>query len=442
MKITIYGFHFITVTREVNNINRSIQSRESRNITSEDLAERLQTLNEIGITLTAERDVESVLERILKEAIRFTSAEGGSIYIREGSQLRFAISSNKVLSERSGDGDEVSKFTDKLIPLSNESIAGYVASSGKLLNIKDAYNIPDHTPYEFDSSFDRKNNYKTQSMLAVPMVDPEGDVLGVIALINARNDQGEVVPFPEKTNQLIRSLASQAAVSLQNATFHEKLKTAYLETIHRLSVAAEFKDRHTAVHIKRMSKYSAEIAREASCTEEFVEDLLYASAMHDIGKIAISEGILLKDGDLTEDEWDEMKRHTVIGHNILKDSESDIMQLSAEIALTHHEKWNGTGYPQGLSGTDIPLSGRIVALADVFDALTSERPYKDPFSVEKSVNIIKEDAGSHFDPELVEHFLSCLDSILEIKENHQDDKNPRSWNLTNLSNNLLKDLAK
>lgn len=421
--------------------NRSFKSSTDRQLSSKDLARRLRKLNEIGITLSNERDVNSVLEQILQEAMNFTSAEGGSVYIREGEYLRFAIAANRVLSSEE-DSTSEGEFIEKRIPLSNESIAGYVAKTGQPLNIEDAYEIPENAPYDFDSSFDEKNQYQTQSMLAVPMVNPEGEVLGVIALINATNNRDEVIPFPETTNQLIRSLASQAAVSLQNAKLHERLKSAYLETIYRLSVAAEYKDRFTATHIKRMSKISARIAEEAGCSDEFIEDLLYASPMHDIGKIGISESILLKEGELNDEEWKEMKKHTVIGHQILKNSQSQIMQLSAKIALTHHEKWNGSGYPEGLSKKEIPLSGRIVALADVFDALTSKRPYKEPFSVDKSVGIIKEDAGEHFDPNLVEVFLACLDDVLEIKENHQDDKMiDGSWNLSGLDSDLLGDLS-
>ena len=142
--------------------------------------------------------------------------------------------------------------------------------------------------------------------------------------------------------------------------------------------------------------------------------------MHDIGKIGIPDAILLKNGKLDPDEWAIMKTHAQIGADILSDGDTDLLQMAAEIALSHHEKWNGSGYPNGLSGEAIPISGRITAIADVFDALTSERPYKKAWSVEKSVELIKSESGEHFDPTIVEHFLEVLPKILELKDRYRE----------------------
>jgi len=191
----------------------------------------------------------------------------------------------------------------------------------------------------------------------------------------------------------------------------EKIKTASLDTVYRLARAAEYKDEDTGAHVERMSHYSSAIARGMSLDDEFVEQILWAAPMHDIGKIGIPDRVLQKPGKLDADEWVIMRQHTTIGAEILKDASADFIRLAEAIAISHHEKWDGSGYPQGLKGSDIPLAGRIVALADVFDALTSERPYKDPFPLEKSFAIIKEGQGSHFDTEVVNAFFAIEDEI-------------------------------
>jgi len=191
----------------------------------------------------------------------------------------------------------------------------------------------------------------------------------------------------------------------------EKIKVASLDTIFRLSRAAEYKDTDTGAHIERMSHYSTAIARQMNLQEEFIENILYAAPMHDIGKIGIPDRVLQKPGKLDPEEWEIMKKHTLIGAEILKDSKVEFMKLAEEIALAHHEKWDGTGYPRKLKGKEIPLGARIVALADVFDALTSERPYKQPMELEKSCSIIIEGRGTHFDPDVVDAFLAIKEEI-------------------------------
>lgn len=201
----------------------------------------------------------------------------------------------------------------------------------------------------------------------------------------------------------------------------EKVKVASLDTIHRLSKAAEYKDEDTGAHILRMSNYSAAVARKMGLDETTVESILYAAPMHDIGKIGTPDSILLKPGKLDPDEWEIMKQHAVNGGRILEGSDAEFINLGEVIALSHHEKWDGAGYPQGLSGEKIPLVGRIVAIADVFDALTSKRPYKGPFSLEKSYEIIREGRGNHFAPDVVDAFFAIEDEILTIKERYKDE---------------------
>lgn len=195
----------------------------------------------------------------------------------------------------------------------------------------------------------------------------------------------------------------------------DKLQEAYKETIRRLVIASEYRDEDTGDHIVRMAAYSALIAEKHGLPNQEVERIHMAAPMHDVGKIGIPDSILLKPGKLTDQEFDIIKTHTSIGFKILGGSRSEILNLAAEIALTHHEKWNGKGYPKGLARTQIPLAGRIVAISDVFDALSSKRPYKDPMSVGKATKIIGKERGEHFDPELADVFLNNMDAVLKIK---------------------------
>lgn len=201
---------------------------------------------------------------------------------------------------------------------------------------------------------------------------------------------------------------------------YKRIKESSLETIYLLSRAAEYKDQDTGIHIKRMSNYAALIARAVGLDKAMVERILYASSMHDVGKIGIPDKILMKATSLTPPEWNVMKMHTTIGYQILESGENELIKLGSEIALTHHEKWDGEGYPNGLKGEDIPLSGRICAVADVFDALTSKRPYKEAFSVDKSLGIIESERGKSFDPAIVDAFFQVLEEILDIKKRFRD----------------------
>ena len=201
----------------------------------------------------------------------------------------------------------------------------------------------------------------------------------------------------------------------------ERIKAASLDTIYRLSMASEYKDEDTGAHIKRMSRYCAAVARRMGLDESTIETILYAAPMHDLGKIGIPDLILVKPAKLDPVEWEIMKQHTVIGAKILKGSDAEFIRLGETIAQYHHEKWDGSGYPNSLKGIEIPIAGRIAAIADVFDALTSKRPYKEPFSVEKSLAIIREGRGSHFDPDVVDAFFAIQDEILTIKKQYGED---------------------
>lgn len=199
-----------------------------------------------------------------------------------------------------------------------------------------------------------------------------------------------------------------------------ELNQTRLQVVRRLGRAAEYRDNETGLHIVRMSKISRLLGEAMGMDQAQCDLLLNASPMHDIGKIGIPDHILLKPGKFEPEEWEIMKQHSQIGADILEGAESDLLRMARDIALTHHEKWDGTGYPNGLKGEDIPLVGRICAIADVFDALTSERPYKKAWPVDKALKLIEENKGLHFDPAVVEAFIDNLDEILQIRDEHKE----------------------
>ena len=193
------------------------------------------------------------------------------------------------------------------------------------------------------------------------------------------------------------------------------------ETLLRLAKAGEYRDEGTGNHVLRIARYSRVLAEALELSQRDCEEIELAAPMHDIGKVGIPDSILLKEGPLNDSEWVVMRQHPVIGHEILKDSPSRYINLGAEIALSHHEKFDGTGYPHGLTGDAIPLAGRIVAVVDVFDALTTRRPYKEAWSVDKAMEYIRNASGSHMDPDIVRAFLEHMDKIRRIQIELSDD---------------------
>lgn len=378
-----------------------------------DFKHHLYKLHQIGIALSSERNLERLLEKILKEAKSFTAAQGASLYIKEENELHFSISQNDLL-EKNCPKKEKFVFSHETLPISSRSIAGYVALTGKVVNIKNAYEISQDAPYHFNPYFDQTHNYRTVSMLVVPMKDIQEEIIGVLALINAQNERKEIIPFDAQYEPLILSLASQAGVAYVNAQLTKKLKEAYLDTIFRLAIAAECKEPDIKNHLENVSSYSVILAEEIGLPSQQIENIRYASPMHDIGKIGISDTILFKAGKLTEEEYEEIKKHTIYGAKILAHSKAEILQISEQIALTHHENYDGSGYPQGLKREEIFLPGRIVMLADVFDALASKRYYKESWEFSKIVEYIQERAGKQFDPKVVNAFLRRQKDFLAI----------------------------
>ncbi|MFB0515286.1 MAG: HD domain-containing phosphohydrolase, partial [Candidatus Neomarinimicrobiota bacterium] len=216
-----------------------------------------------------------------------------------------------------------------------------------------------------------------------------------------------------RTEELHQAFEQLKKVNLQ-------LKESTLDTIRHLSTAAEYRDTDTGAHIWRISHFTHAIAHQIGLSSELVDKILYASPMHDVGKIGTPDHILLKPGKLTRDEKKIMERHTLIGEQILKGTDQPLLTMACEIAGGHHERWDGNGYPRGLAGEEIPLTARIVTVADVFDALTTKRVYKEAWPAEEALDYIKEQSGFHFDPTCVDAFLKIKDEILDLKYARQD----------------------
>lgn len=213
----------------------------------------------------------------------------------------------------------------------------------------------------------------------------------------------------------------QDFITIETQRQTQELQKAKFEIIERLGRASEYRDNETGNHVKRVGLISKLIAKEVGCDDEYCKLIMLAAPLHDVGKIGIPDTILLKPGKLTLSEYKTMQQHVQIGGEILSDSSSSVMRMAHEIALTHHEKFNGQGYPNGLSGNDIPLSGRIVAIADVFDALTTERPYKLAWSIERAIEFISSEKGNHFDPELVDAFIKISTTLIGKLRDLQDE---------------------
>lgn len=237
----------------------------------------------------------------------------------------------------------------------------------------------------------------------------------------------DYITKPISPSIVLARVHTQLALYDQNRVLEKKvqertqeLNKTRLEIIQRLGRAAEFKDNETGMHVIRMSHYSRLIAESLSYSDDWAELIYQAAPMHDIGKIGIPDKVLLKPGKLDEEEWQLMRQHPSFGAAIIGEHQSELLGMSREIALSHHEKWDGSGYPHNLKGEDIPLSGRIIAIADVFDALTTERPYKKAWEVADAIKLIDDNSGSHFDPNLVPLFHEVMPDILDIKEQYAE----------------------
>lgn len=408
--------------------------------------QRLQTIVALGLEISQVKDVDLLLEKILREARRFTSADAGSIYIREGDRLKFSYTQNATLEKELLPGKKLifSAFT---IPIDGRSIAGYVAQTGQFLNIPDVDRLPAGEPYAFNRSYDELSGYRTRSVLAFPLTTNRNEVVGVLQLINSTDPAGGVVPFVAADEPLLLYFANNAALAVERAKLVRGV-------ILRMNKMAELRDpKETGPHVNRVASYAVAIyetwaTRRGVPVEEIDRNrdvLRMAAMLHDVGKVAISDTILKKPARFTQEEFEIMKQHTVLGARLFDELYSDFDEAAAIVALNHHERWDGTGYPghvnprdgtplpgwtgpdgksRGKRGEEIPLFGRIVAIADVYDALCSRRCYKEPWDQGTVLENLRSEAGRQFDPTLLEAFFDSLEVIHHITGLYPEEEAP------------------
>ncbi|MCS6266964.1 MAG: tetratricopeptide repeat protein [Vampirovibrio sp.] len=345
----------------------------------------LLSLLRLGHVISSERDLDSILNIVREETVKALDAERCTVFVydRETNELWSRVASGI-------DGHEILR-----IP-ANTGLAGYVLKLGEILNIPDVYADP-----RFNKEVDRKTGYKTRNLLCMPIKDRNGDSIGVLQVLNK-----QVGAFGKSDEELLMAISATASITFENAIMAQEQKRAFESFIRTLSSTIDARDPITAGHSERVSDYSLLVGEELRMVPNDLEALKYAAMLHDIGKIGIREEVLTKDGRLTIDEYLHIQEHAKFTYEILKHIHFPKHLVNVpHIAATHHEKVDGTGYFRGLKGEEIPLSGRIVALSDVFDAITSLRHYRSRMPFDKVLKIIRKDAGTHFDIECVDMFF-------------------------------------
>lgn len=512
---------------------------------------QIEKLNQIGIALTSETNVKRLLDLIVREARGFTGADAGSLYIKSNNSLQFEVVQNDTLEHRGC--EELEQFKPFPLPLTRKSIAGNVALTGEILNIEDVEQLDDTVEFFFNVDFDRRNGYHSKSMLAVPMKDQNGSVLGVLQLINALDENGRIIPFGTDYEALVLSLASQAAVAFRNARLLASIKNLFASLVRYSASAIDARSPHTAGHSRRVASLANLLAEainrekqgafaDVHFSPDELEELSYAAWLHDIGKIGVRESVLekttkitpdrlavirsrfneinlclrlvfekeiapiragedrnpekvmelsaerdrliaeveadwiriekwnlpgfltdedlaalerigaktyttpdgeqrpylddfersnlsVRKGNLTTAEYQEIQSHVTHTERIV--SKIPFTPELAKIpffAAAHHEMLDGTGYPKGLKGDDIPLQARILGVVDIFDALVArDRPYKKAMPLDKALNILKEEAAhGRLDPDLVDLFIRYdigSEKNLNYRNNDRDANN-------------------
>ena len=292
-------------------------------------------------------------------------------------------------------------------------ISGMVAETGDIINTQNARELP-----YFNPEFDVKHGYRTQSMICLPIRNQSGERIGVLQVLNKKDRE----KFDDKDEALLKGLTAQVGIALENSLLHDEVRLSFESSIKTLAATVDARHPLTAGHSMRVTEYSLFIAEEMGLSIQETEILKYAAVLHDIGKIGIRDEVLLKNGPFTPEEREEMNYHTIKTKEILNNFHfPKALRDVPNVAAGHHEKYNGEGYPEGLRGDQLPLGSKILAVADVFDALTSNRDYPKypasnpsygPMPIEKAVSIMVNEAGNHFDPEVVEYFVKSLPRIL------------------------------
>ncbi|RIX48583.1 HD domain-containing protein [Paenibacillus nanensis] len=291
-------------------------------------------------------------------------------------------------------------------------LVGASICSGEPIIIDDAYKDSRH-----NAENDRKTGYRTKAIMTIPFRNNEGDVIGAYQAIN-KMTKAEV--FSPKDLEYLTLAASYSGKSLESVMLYEEILETQKEIIFSMGEIGESRSKETGRHVRRVAQYSYILALGLGMSEREADMLRCASPMHDIGKVAIPDDVLKKPGKLTDEEFDLMKSHTVTGYRLLQSSKRELMKTAAIIAHQHHEKWDGSGYPQGLKGEEIHIYGRITAVADVFDALGSARVYKPAWELDRIIELFQEERGKHFDPRVVDAFMEQLPLLLEVRDRESD----------------------
>jgi HD-GYP domain-containing protein (c-di-GMP phosphodiesterase class II) len=369
------------------NLMEALSSLEESEANDDEIGgKRLVSLLRVGQAMAAERELDKLLSLIKNETEQALDADRCTVFLydRERNELWSKVATGL-------DTSEEIRFPAHL------GLAGYVVKTGEILNIKDAYEDP-----RFNKEIDKKTGYITQNILCLPMRNRKMEIIGVFQVLNKRGTH-----FDKVDEDLLTAISTNAGVAIENATLAKEMKISFDSFVKTLSSTIDARDPITAGHSERVAEYSVLLGEELEMQTNELEALKYASLLHDIGKIGIREDILKKDGRLTEKEYRHIQKHVYYTHEILKNVHFERhLQLVPEIAASHHEKMDGTGYHRGLAGHEILLSGRILAISDVFDAITSRRHYRNRMAFDKVLTILKRDAGSHFDPDCVEGFFN------------------------------------
>ncbi len=298
-------------------------------------------------------------------------------------------------------------------------LVGISIQRGEPIFIDDAYNNKEYQSVLQSGALktDVQTGYHTKALMVIPFRNNEGEIMGAYQAINKMTLSQT---FSERDLEYLSLAAAYSGKSLESAMLTQEIEETQKEIIFTMGEIGESRSKETGNHVKRVAEYSYLIAKGLGIKEEEAELIRIASPMHDIGKVAIPDSILKKPGKLTDEEFDLMKTHTTIGYGLLKNSKRRILQTAAIVSFQHHEKWNGRGYPEKLKGEEIHLYGRITAIADVFDALGSDRVYKKAWELERIINLFKEERGEHFDPQVVDAFLEQLPEILKVRDLYSD----------------------
>lgn len=298
-------------------------------------------------------------------------------------------------------------------------LAGHAVATGNPIFIDDAYTNEEFKDVLTSGALktDKHTGYRTKALMVIPFTNNEGEIMGCYQAINKMTEEQV---FSSKDMEYLTLAASYSGKSLESSMLTHEIEETQKEIIFTMGEIGESRSKETGNHVKRVAEYSYLIALGLGMSHEEADLLKMASPMHDIGKVAIPDEVLKKPGKLTEEEFKIMQSHTDIGYNLLKNSKRHILKTASIVAHQHHEKWNGRGYPRGLSGEDIHIYGRITAIADVFDALGSDRVYKKAWELDRILNLFKEESGHHFDPRVVTVFFDKLSEILKVRDQYSD----------------------